>query len=80
MLDLIELIYSNINHVGKRWIQKYTFALVKEMLGAVRSKFSSIPIPGSDITLDGSDLRSEAATEKGNLNLRIKGELRSNFS
>ena len=56
--------YSNINHVGKRWIQKYTLALVKEMLGAVRSKFSSIPIPGSDITLDGSDLRSEAATEK----------------
>ena len=60
--DRIE--YTNINHVGKRWIQKYTLALVKEMLGAVRSKFSSIPIPGSDITLDGSDLRSEAATEK----------------
>lgn len=60
--DRIE--YTHINHVGKRWIQKYTLALVKEMLGAVRSKFSSIPIPGSDITLDGSDLRSEAATEK----------------
>ena len=56
--------YSNINHVGKRWIEKYTLALAKEMLGAVRAKFSSIPIPNSEVTLDGADLRSEAATEK----------------
>ena len=34
------------------------------MLGAVRAKFSSIPIPNADITLDGADLRSEAASEK----------------
>ena len=60
--DRIE--YSNINHVGKRWIEKYTLALAKEMLGAVRAKFSSVPIPNSEITLDGADLRSEAATEK----------------
>ena len=60
--DRIE--YSKINHVGKRWIEKYTLALAKEMLGAVRAKFSSIPIPNSDITLDGADLRSEAASEK----------------
>jgi hypothetical protein len=56
--------YSQINHVGKRWIQKYALALTKEMLGAVRSKFSSVPIPNSEITLDGSDLRSEASSEK----------------
>ena len=56
--------YSNINHVGKRWIEKYTLALAKEMLGAVRAKFSSVPIPNSEITLDGADLRSEASTEK----------------
>ena len=58
------ILYKQINHVGKRWIQKYTLALTKEMLGAVRAKFSSIPIPNADITLDGTDLRSEAATEK----------------
>ena len=34
------------------------------MLGAVRSKFSSVPIPNSEITLDGADLRSEASSEK----------------
>ena len=56
--------YSNINHVGKRWIEKYTLALAKEMLGAVRAKFSSVPIPNSEITLDGADLRSEASSEK----------------
>lgn len=60
--DRIE--YNRINHVGKRWIEKYTLALAKEMLGAVRAKFSSIPIPNADITLDGADLRSEAASEK----------------
>lgn len=56
--------YSNINHVGRRWVEKYTLALAKEMLGAVRAKFSSIPIPNSEVTLDGADLRSEAASEK----------------
>ena len=60
--DRIE--YNKINHVGKQWIAKYTLALAKEMLGAVRAKFSSIPIPNADITLDGADLRSEAASEK----------------
>jgi hypothetical protein len=56
--------YTSINHVGKRWIEKYTLALAKEMLGAVRAKFSSVPIPNSEITLDGADLRSEASSEK----------------
>jgi len=56
--------YTRINHVGKRWIHKYALALAKEMLGAVRAKFSSVPIPNSEITLDGADLRSEASAEK----------------
>ena len=56
--------YTSINHVGRRWIEKYTLALAKEMLGAVRAKFSSVPIPNSEITLDGADLRSEASSEK----------------
>lgn len=56
--------YNKINSAGKQWIARYTLALAKEMLGAVRAKFSSIPIPGADITLDGSDLRNEASAEK----------------
>ena len=61
------LTYSNINSAGKQWIARYALALSKEMLGAVRAKFSAIPIPGADITLDGSDLRNEASAEKESL-------------
>jgi len=67
--------YSLVNHVGKRWIHKYALALAKEMLGAVRAKFSSVPIPNSEITLDGSDLRSEAANEKEILITELKENL-----
>ena len=56
--------YANINDVGKQWIRKYTLALAKELLGAIREKYSSVPIPGSEISLDGAALRSEAQTEK----------------
>jgi hypothetical protein len=57
------MVYSNINDPGKQWIKKYTLALTKQVLGSVRSKYSSIPIPGSDTTLDGDTLRSEGAAE-----------------
>ena len=56
--------YSLINDVGKQWIRKYGLALAKELLGNIRSKFQSIPIPNSEVNLDGETLRSEATTEK----------------
>ena len=59
--------YSRINDVGKQWIRKYTLALAKELLGAIREKFSSVPIPGSEVSLDGAALSSEAQTEKDSL-------------
>ena len=61
------MIYSQINDPGKQWIKKYTLALSKELLGAIRSKYSSVPIPGAEINLDGDALRSEAASEKDRL-------------
>ena len=67
--------YSNINDVGKQWIRKYTLALAKEMLGAVREKYSTIPIPGSEVSLDGSALRAEAQTEKDNLIEQLRENL-----
>ena len=67
--------YSDINGVGRQWIRKYTLALVKEMLGAIREKYSSIPIPGSEISLDGAALRSEAQTEKDNLMEQLRETL-----
>ena len=56
--------FSTINDVGKRWIMKYYLSLCKEMLGAVRAKYQSIPIPGGETSLDGDALRSEASAEK----------------
>ena len=59
--------YTDINDVGKQWIRKYTLALSKELLGSIRSKYASIPIPGSEIALNGGDLKQEAQTEKDTL-------------
>jgi hypothetical protein len=67
--------YSGINDVGKQWIRKYALALVKELLGAIREKYSSIPIPGSEISLDGAALRSEAQTEKEALMTQLRETL-----
>jgi hypothetical protein len=67
--------YSRINDVGKQWIRKYTLALAKELLGAVREKYSTVPIPGSEISLDGAALRSEAVQEKEFLVTQLRENL-----
>ena len=74
-VPLSNLTYREINSVGKQWIWKYAAALAKELLGAIRSKYSSIPIPNSDISLDGSQLKSEAATEKEQLITQLRETL-----
>ena len=56
--------YKLINEPGRQWIRKYALALAKEMLGGIRGKYQSVPIPGSETTLDFSRLLSEAAAEK----------------
>jgi hypothetical protein len=67
--------YSNINDVGKQWIRKYTLALSKELLGAIREKYSSVPIPDGEIALDGAALRSEAQVEKDALITQLRENL-----
>ena len=59
--------YQFINDVGKQWIRKYGLALSKELLGMVRSKYGTIPIPNADTSLDGDTLRAEASAEKEGL-------------
>ena len=56
--------YTQINSVGRQWIFEYTLALAKEMLGYVRGKYGTIPIPNADVTLNQSDLLSAATAEK----------------
>lgn len=69
------MIYSRINGMGKQWIKRYTLALCKEMLGYVRGKYSSIPIPESEVTLNGDSLLSAAENEKTALLEELKAIL-----
>jgi len=59
--------YCKINQPGKQWIKKYFLALCKETLGRILQKYSTVPIPGGEVTLDGAELRSEAKEEKDTL-------------
>lgn len=67
--------YSGINSVGKQWIRKYFLALCKEVLGSIRQKYQTIPIPGAEVTLDGGELRQEAAAEKEQLVTQLRENL-----
>jgi hypothetical protein len=67
--------YGTINSVGKQWIRKYFLALCKEVLGAIRQKYSTIPIPGAEVTLDGAELRQEASAEKTDLITQLRENL-----
>lgn len=67
--------YNTINSVGKRWIYRFGAALAKETLGWVRSKYSAVPIPNAEVTLNGPELLSEAANEKQALIEELKGDL-----
>jgi len=67
--------YSYINPAGKQWIFKYTLALAKEVLGNIRSKYNTIPIPGAEITLNGTDLVAQGQTEKESLITQLRENL-----
>ena len=57
-------IYAQINSIGKQWIRQYTLATAKEILAYVRGKYSTVPIPGSEVTLNQQDLLTDARAEK----------------
>lgn len=59
--------YADINDSGRQWIRNYFLANCKEMLGGIRQKYQTLPIPGGEVTLDGAELRSEAQQEKERL-------------
>ena len=65
-------IYSQINSIGRQWIFEYTLALSKEMLGYVRGKYGTIPIPGDNVTLNQQDLLSSATETKNALIERLR--------
>jgi hypothetical protein len=69
------VVYNKLNAVGKQWVKKYFLALCKEVLGSIRQKYSTVPIPGGEVTLDGDTLRSESQTEKESLITQLRENL-----
>jgi hypothetical protein len=67
--------YNYINSVGKMWIYQYTLALCREILGYVRGKYSTVPIPGSEVTLNQQDLLTDARSTKEALLLQLRETL-----
>jgi hypothetical protein len=64
--------YNNINSIGRQWIRQYALAVSTELLGRIRSKFGNIPIPGSDLTLNGGDLVTQGREDQTNLKTQLK--------
>jgi len=64
--------YSQINSIGRQWIFEYALAISKEILGYIRGKYSTIPIPDADVTLNQADLISAATSERSALIERLR--------
>lgn len=60
-------VYSKINSVGRQWIFRYALALAREILGYIRGKYTTVPIPDSEVTLNQNDLLADARQEKKDL-------------
>jgi hypothetical protein len=67
--------YNYINSIGKMWIYQYTLALCREILGYVRGKYSTVPIPGSEVTLNQQDLLTDARATKEALLTQLRDTL-----
>ena len=68
-------VFCEINSIGKQWIRLFALAAVKEILGYVRKKYSTIPIPGAEVTLNGDDLLTDARAEKDKLLEQLRAML-----
>ena len=64
--------YENINAIGKQWIRRFAIALSKEMLGQIRGKFATIPIPGESVNLNAGELLTQAKEEQTALREELK--------
>jgi len=69
--------YAEINAAGRQWIRKFTLALAKELLGIIRSKYASLPLPNGEVSMDGENLKSEGREEKANALEELKEFLES---
>ena len=67
--------FININSMGQQWIRKYSLAVCKEMLGQIRGKFTTMPIPGESVTLNHAELLAQAKEEQAQLKDKLRETL-----
>lgn len=66
---------ATIHPAYKNWLQRYSLAVAKEILGRTRSKYQTLPGPGGGTRLDGENLLAEAKEEKQLLLEELKTEI-----
>ena len=71
-LPFANIPYAKINSIGKQWIRRFALALTKEILGQVRGKFATVPIPGESVTLNAAELLGQAKAEQDMLRDELK--------
>ena len=74
-IPFTDINFKDINSTGKRWIRQYTLAISMEMLGRIRRKYASIPIPNGEVNLDGDALVGEGQEKQ----LALMDELKSDL-
>ncbi len=75
-MPMENLPFDRINSIGQQWIRRFALALSKETLGQIRGKFGGqVPIPGDNVTLNASDLLSQAAAEQTALREELNKQL-----
>ena len=75
-MPMENIAFDKINSIGQQWIRRFALALSKETLGQVRGKFGGqVPIPGDSVTLNASDLLSQAAAEQTALREELNKQL-----
>jgi hypothetical protein len=74
--SLYNLTYAEMNDPAKRWVKRFAQALAKELLGlGIRGKFSTIPIPGAEVTLNADSLITNGRADMDALREELKATL-----
>lgn len=70
-----DIVYGQINQPGRQWIKEFTAALTSELLGLVRGKYTTVAIPGAEVTLNYADLISRGQAMQTTLREKLRGDL-----
>ena len=66
---------NTVHPAYRNWMQRYTLASAKGVLGQVRSKYTSLPSPAGGAQLNGTALLQESEKEKQALMEELVGEI-----